>query len=85
MLWFLSIAAGRGLRVDRYVDEARGTLGKDAEGRLVMTTVTLRPQVRFIGERMPDAGEIAAMHHQAHERCFLASSVKTAVSVEPRD
>ena len=85
MLWFLSIAAGRGLRVDRYVDEARGTLGKDAGGRLVMTTVTLRPQVQFIGERMPEAGEVAALHHQAHERCFLASSVKSAVSVEPRE
>ena len=85
MLWFLSIAAGRGWRVDRYVDEAVGTLAKDADGRLAMTAVTLRPQVRFVGEHLPDVAEQVEMHHQAHERCFIAASVKSLVSVLPRD
>jgi organic hydroperoxide reductase OsmC/OhrA len=85
MLWFLSIAAGRGWRVDRYVDEAVGTLAKDAEGRLAITSVSLRPQVRFVGESQPGVPEQVEMHHQAHERCFIAASVKTVVSVLPRD
>lgn len=85
MLWFLSIAAGRGWRVDRYVDEAVGTLAKDAEGRLAMTEVTLRPQVRFVGDPVPGVPEVLEMHHQAHERCFIASSVKSRVSVLPQD
>ena len=84
MLWFLSLAAGRGLRVDRYVDDAVGTMAKNAEGRLAMTLVRLRPQVAFIGERRPDAAALEALHHEAHERCFIANSVKTEVRVEPQ-
>jgi organic hydroperoxide reductase OsmC/OhrA len=48
-----------------------------------MTRVTLRPQVAFAGPRVPTAAEINGMHHEAHERCFIASSVKTEVRCEP--
>ncbi|HQX47128.1 MAG TPA: OsmC family protein [Steroidobacteraceae bacterium] len=84
MLWFLSIAAARGFVVDRYADEAGGVLGKDAAGRMAMTRVTLRPAVQFGGEQRPAADDIAAMHHEAHEKCFIANSVRTDVRVEPR-
>ena len=83
MLWFLSIAAKRGLVVDSYRDEAVGVLGKDASGKLAMTRVTLRPDVRFSGDPRPTADEVAALHHEAHEVCFIASSVKTDVRCEP--
>jgi organic hydroperoxide reductase OsmC/OhrA len=83
MLWFLSIAAGRGFVVDSYRDEAVGVMAENAEGKLAMTRVTLRPQVAFAGPRLPAAAEINSMHHEAHERCFLASSVKTEVRCEP--
>jgi len=83
MLWFLSIAAKRGLVVDSYRDEAVGVLGKDASGKLAMTRVTLRPDVRFSGDPRPTADEVAAMHHEAHEVCFIASSVKSDVRCEP--
>jgi len=83
MLWFLSIAARRGFVIDRYLDDAVGLLAKNAEGKLAMTTVTLRPAVRFIGERVPNTDEISAMHDEAHEKCFIASSVKTTVRWEP--
>src|SRR5262245_60924184 len=53
MLWFLSIAAKRGFVVDDYRDEAVGVMEKNAEGRLAMTRVTLRPAVRFSGDRAP--------------------------------
>lgn len=84
MLWFLSLAAARGWRVERYVDDAHGTMARNAEGRLAMTEVTLRPAVAFIGERRPDPDALARLHHEAHERCFIANSVKTAVHVQPR-
>lgn len=84
MLWFLSIAAGRGLVVDRYVDEAVGVLGKNAEGRLAITRVTLRPAVTFAGPRAPDAAELRELHERAHEECFIARSVNTEVVCEPR-
>ena len=46
----------------------------NAEGRLAITTVTLRPEVKFGGEKTPTAEEIAQMHEQAHHACFIASS-----------
>jgi organic hydroperoxide reductase OsmC/OhrA len=83
MLWFLFLAAKRGLVVDRYVDEAVGVLALDSEGRLVMTRVTLRPAVTFAGGRAPDAAELRDLHAAAHEECFLARSVRSEVDCEP--
>ena len=68
--------------VDRYVDNAVGTLEKNAEGKLAVTRVTLRPVVTFSGAQ-PDADKVRALHEQAHEKCFIANSVKTEVLVEP--
>jgi organic hydroperoxide reductase OsmC/OhrA len=83
MLWFLSTAVKRKFVVDRYHDPATGVMSKNAEGRWAMTTVTLHPQVRFSGPRRPSPEELAAMHHEAHEQCFIANSVKTEVRCEP--
>ena len=84
MLWFLSIAARRGFRVDRYLDDASGVLDRNAQAQMAMTVVTLRPQVHFGPETQPSAEELAALHHAAHEACFIANSVKTEVRCEPR-
>lgn len=83
MLWFLSIAAKRGFRVDRYFDAAVGVMKRNAEGKLAMTVVTLRPEVQFSGERVPTREELDQMHHEAHEECFIANSVKTEVLCQP--
>jgi organic hydroperoxide reductase OsmC/OhrA len=82
MLWFLHIACAAKLVVDRYVDNAVGTLEKNAEGKLAITRVTLRPAVTF-GGAPPEADKVRALHEQAHEACFIANSVKTEVLVEP--
>jgi organic hydroperoxide reductase OsmC/OhrA len=82
MLWFLHIACSAKLVVDRYVDSAVGTLEKNAEGKLAITRVALRPTVTF-GGTQPDADKVRALHAQAHEKCFIANSVKTEVLVEP--
>ena len=81
MLVFLSLAAKRGFVVDSYRDEAVGLLAKDSSGKLAMTRVTLRPQIEFSGDKRPTAAELAAMHHESHEQCFIASSVRTDVHV----
>ena len=83
MLWFLSIAARRKFVVDSYSDAAVGLLGKNPEGRQAITRVTLRPDVRFSGDKLPSREELDSMHHQAHEACFIANSVKTVVACEP--
>lgn len=82
MLWFLSIAAKNGYVVDSYTDAAVGVMEKNGDGKLAMTRVTLKPDVTFSGERIPTAEELAALHHEAHEECFIANSVKTEVRVE---
>lgn len=83
MLWFLSIAAKRGFVIEKYVDNATGTLGKNGENKLAMTSVVLHPQITIAGEKQPTHEEIQAMHTEAHEKCFIASSVKSEVRCEP--
>lgn len=84
MLWFLAIAAaGRKYIVESYVDEAKGVMAENAEGKLAMTRVTLRPKVTFAADTVPTQEKLAKMHHLAHDNCFIANSVKTEVVVEP--
>jgi organic hydroperoxide reductase OsmC/OhrA len=83
MLAFLYVAAKAGFVVDDYRDEAVGTLAKDGRGRESMTVVTLRPAVRFAGELAPTRAELDALHHAAHEECYIANSVLTDVRCEP--
>lgn len=84
MLTFLAICARRRLVPDAYDDEATGWLEKGEGGKLWMTRVLLRPRVRFADGMKVNETELTALHHQAHADCFIANSVKTAVSVEPR-
>ena len=84
MLWFLAIAAKRKFRVDRYADDAFGIMAPNAGGKLVVSVVTLRPAAVFSGEAVPTREEIEHMHHQSHEECFIANSVKTDIRCEPR-
>lgn len=83
MLWFLDLACRAGLRVNRYTDAAVGTMAKDAQGRLVVAHVQLRPVVRFDAAHAPSAAQLAELHHQAHAACFLANSVKTQIDCAP--
>ena len=81
MLTFLALAAREGIVVDRYQDSAVGLLSKDDEGRMAITRVTLRPTITFGGES-PAAADLARLHEQAHHECFIANSVRTAITVE---
>ena len=83
MLFFLSIAAQRGHTVESYIDNAMGLLEKDATGRMAMTNITLRPDIVFAGVAWPSEEEIAKIHHDAHEKCYIANSLKTEITVEP--
>jgi organic hydroperoxide reductase OsmC/OhrA len=81
MLTFLHVARLAGFVVTRYVDDPVGVMEKDADGRMAVTRVTLKPQITYDGKRPTDA-ERDHMHHAAHEECFIANSVKTIVTVE---
>ena len=83
MLWFLSLAARRGLVVEEYCDEALGTMATNSDGQPAMVEVTLRPAVEFESDSRPTGDEITALHDQAHDKCFIAHSVKTKVVCDP--
>ena len=83
MLWFLFYAAKGGFVVDSYRDAAEGQMEKTADGSQWMARVILRPDVRFAGTA-PDTAAMAAMHDKAHHACFIANSVKTTITVEPK-
>lgn len=81
MLTFLHMARLEGFAVTRYVDAAEGVMEKNAEGRLAITRVVLRPLITYAGRR-PTPEEADHLHHLAHEECFIANSVKTEIVVE---
>jgi organic hydroperoxide reductase OsmC/OhrA len=82
MLTFLAIACKQKFIMDEYVDEAVGHMEKNPEGKLAITRVTLKPGIKFSGERQPSKEELDKMHHAAHDQCFIANSVKTEITVE---
>jgi len=81
MLTFLYVAAKSGYLVDRYHDAAVGETGHVENGREGVTRVTLSPVVEFAGPRLPDDREVARLHHEAHEDCYIANSVRTTIEV----
>ncbi len=84
LLTFLAVCARAGLVVDAYEDEAEGTLEMDPVARKrAVTRCTLRPKVTFAGEA-PSAEKLEELHDKAHAGCFIANSVKTAITIEPR-
>ena len=50
-----------------------------------MTRITLRPLIRFAGERRPSEAELADLHHRAHDACYIANSITAEIGIENRD
>lgn len=80
MLWFLHLAADAGWIVDRYVDDAVGTMTRDDSGITWIPRVNLRPVIEWAGDA-PTTEQIDSLHHESHRRCFIANSVRTAITV----
>jgi organic hydroperoxide reductase OsmC/OhrA len=82
MLWFLSLAAKQGFVVEEYRDNAEGILEKNLENKRAITRVILRPDVVFPKNNAPDQQKFDKLHQQAHNKCFIAHSVKTRITIE---
>lgn len=82
MLTFIYLACSKNLIVNSYTAEAVGTLGKNAEGKMAMTEVVLKPVIMFDNDVEPDAAVLKDLFHKAHDMCFISCSVKTKVTVE---
>jgi organic hydroperoxide reductase OsmC/OhrA len=83
MLTFVWLASRAGFQIESYRDEAVGTMAKNERGVPWVSVVTLRPQIVWSGEKQPTPADLDRLHHQAHEQCFIAASVKTEIKVEP--
>ncbi|WP_373552583.1 OsmC family protein [Haliscomenobacter sp.] len=81
MLFFLSIAASKKLIVNRYEDRAEGKMGKNEMGKTAMLDIFLRPAISWGGNAIPNASTIDEMHEEAHQRCFIANSLKTKINI----
>jgi len=81
MLSFLWVAHKAGFAVESCVDEAEGEMGRIAPGRMAVTRIALRPRIAFAGTG-PDAATLERLHHEAHEACVIANSLKTEIVVE---
>ena len=85
MLTFLYVAMRQGFLVERYEDDAVGVMRKNERGAIWVSAVTLGPKIVYGGEKRPSADDEERLHHLAHEQCFIANSVKTEITVKPRD
>ena len=82
MLTFLYLAGRKGFLVDSYDDEAVGLLEKNERNVPWVSTVTLNPRIVYGGDKRPTTEEEESLHHDAHEQCFIANSVKTHIVVK---
>jgi organic hydroperoxide reductase OsmC/OhrA len=82
MLTFLYEAAKQGYVIDAYADDAVGVMTKNEHGKSWISKVTLHPAITFSGGKRPTDDELDALHHRAHEECYIANSVKSEVVVE---
>ena len=81
MLWFLSLAQEAGLAVESYEDEAVAEMGRTGPGKYAIVKIVLRPRIGFAGAA-PDAAEVDRLHHEAHERCFIANTLNCEIAIE---
>ena len=79
MLSYLAECALAGIAVVAYEDAAAGTMAM-ADGRVRFTEVVLRPRV--IVAAGADLARAEALHQNAHDVCFIASSVNFPVRHE---
>lgn len=76
MLWYLHLCANAGVVVTGYTDQATATMEENAKGGRFIE-VMLKPVVIIAAMEMAD--QALALHQQANQHCFIASSVNFPV------
>ena len=81
MLWYLHLCAVNKVVVLDYEDRASGTMEETEDGGGRFVEVTLRPEITVTAES--DLETAKRLHHEAHEKCFIANSMNFPVGCEP--
>ena len=79
LLWFLHLASDAGWVVEGYIDRAEAVMTMNANGSGQFTSATLRPDVTISSG---DSALSGALHHKAHEMCFIARSLNFEIGCE---
>jgi organic hydroperoxide reductase OsmC/OhrA len=80
MLSFLHLAAKARIDVVAYEDDATGVMPLDDEP-LRITEITLRPRISVAGDASEE--RVRKLVQTAHDHCFIANSLNSAMSIEP--
>jgi organic hydroperoxide reductase OsmC/OhrA len=80
MLFFLNEAAKRKLTINKYEDNAVGTMQQNDQGKMSITEVVLNVHVEFIQTDRVSIEQMQKMHHASHEQCFIANSINGQVT-----
>jgi len=81
-LWYLHLAAEAGVVVTAYADQAEGIMQEQPDGSGRFVRVVLHPTVTITASSNKERAY--ALHHVAHEKCFIANSVNFPVTCEPK-
>lgn len=81
MLFFLHLAAKARIDVVEYADDASGVMPLDDEP-VRLTQITLRPRIVVAGEASEE--RVRKLAETAHEHCYVANSLRSEVTLEPR-
>lgn len=84
MLWFLDLARRAGFVVQEYSDHAIGHMEQDQNGKLCIVRIELFPVATWQGAR-PKLHLLEQLHHEAHENCYIANSVRSEILVNLSD
>jgi organic hydroperoxide reductase OsmC/OhrA len=80
MLWFLHLAAKARVDVVEYSDDASGVMPEE-NGPTRITEITLRPLIKVAGDASVE--RVEKLVHIAHDRCYVANSLNSEMSIEP--
>lgn len=83
MLWVLHLCADAGIVITEYADTPEGVMIEHADGSGEFTSVTLHPAIRLAAQSANRTADLDAIHHSAHELCYIARSVNFRVNVAP--
>jgi len=82
LLFFIAYCSKKRMQLLDYRDEAYGILEENDEGNMVISKVVLRPKAIFAEGQEPSREQLEKLHHSAHEKCFLANSIKSEMVIE---
>jgi organic hydroperoxide reductase OsmC/OhrA len=80
MLMFLHLAAKARIDVVEYEDAATAVMPEDQEP-IRITEIMLRPRIAIAGEASEE--RVRKLLHTAHEHCFIANTLRSAIAIEP--